>query len=1050
MKKRTLSGILMGVICATLIVQPALAVTSEVLTEARGLIGAIYPGLDCACDGDMDNNGVIQVQDILFVIDCVNGVPPTPPMVCSVADVNCDGTVDLCDASRVYCQFGGMSDCCETTLCGACCSDGGAAFDDCTVTSDAFCVMFPTNGAFLGDGTVCAPYPCDGTECETHIDCDDDNVCTADVCTPEGVCVNNDLPVGSNCSDGIFCNGAETCDGGACEPGAPPSCDDGFACTTDECNAAADECVNTPAACDNDGVCDSPCETPVNCPNDCDECPCDGDVDGNFAIQLQDILLVLDCANGVAPTPPLTCDAADVNCDGTVDFCDAARVYCAFQGMSDCCESTVCGACCSDGTLGFDDCIVTSTAFCDFFPENGVYKGDGTVCDPWPCDTVECETPTDCDDDDVCTIDVCTPEGNCAYDNAPDGTACSDGIFCNGAETCDGGVCEPGAPPSCDDGFACTTDECNVAADECVNTPAACNDDGVCDSPCETALNCPNDCDECPCVIDQDGNGVIQIQDFLVVITCAEGGTPTPPLSCDLADLNCDGVIDYCDVSRVYCAFVGNPDCCDADIVCGACCNSGANFGPCLVISEDFCYSGLIHEGDYLGDGTTCDPWPCETTPCEIDEDCFDGNACTADTCTPGGICENTPLATGTPCSDDLFCNGDETCDEGVCEPGPPRSCDDLNPCTIDVCDEGADMCVFLPIECNHDGVCDAPCETAENCADDCSSCNAVRDLAIGSMAYCPEVPKTVRIVLNPPPGALTAAVEDAPPDGWTQISNISDAGEYDAENAKVKWGPLFAPFPAELTYEVVPPVDAEGLVCFDGAAAFDDGLGEPVCGDECIEDSCCPPHAADETQPPCAGCSDECTADPGDGRIELCEVIGYACAWKRGCNDDLTGVTGSAYIWMVGECYCWDEVGLAWTPVPCSEPVPPCCEGGKRGDAVGAATIDDAATVTLESSTSRTGKRLRAQVISVNIEPPVGTSASAVELQIPDGWDVRTMSDDGSWDRNHGKIKWGPLFGDLPRTVTASVNISMVRAISQGMSGTVSFDGERYPVTAK
>ncbi|UCC32087.1 MAG: EF-hand domain-containing protein, partial [Phycisphaerales bacterium] len=248
------------------------------------------------------------------------------------------------------------------------------------------------------------------------------------------------------------------------------------------------------------------------------------------------------------------------------------------------------------------------------------------------------------------------------------------------------GVCQSGPPRTCDDALACTVDTCHEAEDVCVHTPAECNNDGVCDSPCESMDNCPADCAECPCVLDQDGDGLIKIQDVLNVVTCAEGETPAPPLTCDQADLNCDGQVDYCDASRVVCAFYGHPNCCEAEFVCGACCNSGLNFDPCLVISEEFCYSSLIEEGDYLGDGTVCDPWPCDATACTTHGDCDDGVVCTNDSCNDTlGSCECVP--------DDTLCDDGNVCTTDWCSPhsgcrsdgtratGP---CDDGNACTTD------------------------------------------------------------------------------------------------------------------------------------------------------------------------------------------------------------------------------------------------------------------------------------------------------------------------------------------------------------------------------
>jgi hypothetical protein len=63
------------------------------------------------------------------------------------------------------------------------------------------------------------------------------------------------VPSDGNCDDGIFCNGAETCDPvNDCQLGTPVDCNDGVGCTDDSCDEANDTCANNP----ND----------VNCPDD--------------------------------------------------------------------------------------------------------------------------------------------------------------------------------------------------------------------------------------------------------------------------------------------------------------------------------------------------------------------------------------------------------------------------------------------------------------------------------------------------------------------------------------------------------------------------------------------------------------------------------------------------------------------------------------------------------------------------------------------------------------------------------------------------------------
>jgi len=61
-----------------------------------------------------------------------------------------------------------------------------------------------------------------------------------------------DACIGVNCDDGLFCNGAETCNGGVCFDGTPPCVPPG-----EVCNEAGDICTNAPGACClGDGSCD--------------------------------------------------------------------------------------------------------------------------------------------------------------------------------------------------------------------------------------------------------------------------------------------------------------------------------------------------------------------------------------------------------------------------------------------------------------------------------------------------------------------------------------------------------------------------------------------------------------------------------------------------------------------------------------------------------------------------------------------------------------------------------------------------------------------------
>jgi len=83
---------------------------------------------------------------------------------------------------------------------------------------------------------------------------------------------------------------------------------------------------------------------------------------------------------------------------------------------------------------------------------------------------------------------------------------CDDLLFCNGAETCNAGNCQAGTPPNCSDGIACTTDSCNEGTDSCdhVANNAACDDGLFCNGAetCNVTLGCQAGSDPCagaPC-----------------------------------------------------------------------------------------------------------------------------------------------------------------------------------------------------------------------------------------------------------------------------------------------------------------------------------------------------------------------------------------------------------------------------------------------------------------------------------------------------------------------------------------------------------------------
>jgi hypothetical protein len=112
--------------------------------------------------------------------------------------------------------------------------------------------------------------------------------------------------------------------------------------------------------------------------------------------------------------------------------------------------------------------------------------------------------------------------------------------------------------------------------------------------------------------------------------------------------------------------------------------------------------------GDEIPDGSIA---------CKSDSDCDDGVDCTNDVCLSEGYCRST--TDYTRCSDTLYCNGIEICDAlKGCMPGLVPTCDDMDPCTIDRCDDARKDCVHAPRDFDHDGEADVHCSGGTDCDD--------------------------------------------------------------------------------------------------------------------------------------------------------------------------------------------------------------------------------------------------------------------------------------------------------------------------------------------
>ncbi|MBK7579157.1 MAG: hypothetical protein IPI67_03035 [Myxococcales bacterium] len=462
--------------------------------------------------------------------------------------------------------------------------DGGAP--ECV--SDGDC----DNGAYCDGVEKCVANKCTPG---TAIVCPDDGKsCTSAVCDETSTSCKVFKSDGA-CDDGLYCNGIEACDPTnaqsnsttGCTAGTPVACDDSFSCTVDSCNEGSKACVHTASnnACSNGLYCDG-AET---------------------------------CAPGTSGANPTTgCVAGTApNCeDGlacTTDSCDEVNDTCQHVGDDSKCQD---GLYCN----GAESCDVNTG--CKAGAPINCPNVDGLACTVETCNeaTDTCDTAID---NTKCTGgQVCIPPTGCVTQACTTAADCTDGNACNGLETCDtsvpGGQCKPGTPVNCNDGVACTLDECNTGTGACTHTPfnAFCSDGNLCNGieTCNVTTGCqagtPLACnDNKSCTIDsclasigcfyqpndaacQDAsqcNGAEACNPSAGNANATTGCVPSPgPLSCG-APVGC--ATKAC-VEGIGCQSVGNDDLCNqqhnppqcgykCDAATGQCSNTWCKPGTC-------------------------------------------------------------------------------------------------------------------------------------------------------------------------------------------------------------------------------------------------------------------------------------------------------------------------------------------------------------------------------------------------------------------------------------------------------------------------------------
>jgi hypothetical protein len=139
---------------------------------------------------------------------------------------------------------------------------------------------------------------------------------------------------------------------------------------------------------------------------------------------------------------------------------------------------------------------------CQSNPEcdDGLFCNGAEFCDAqFRC---QAGSPVDCNDGVACTDDSCN-EGTHFCDHVANDAACDNGLYCDGAESCHATLgCQAGVSVDCNDSVACTVDSCNEGTDSCDHAPnnAACDNGLYCDGAetCNVTLGCQPGSDPCP------------------------------------------------------------------------------------------------------------------------------------------------------------------------------------------------------------------------------------------------------------------------------------------------------------------------------------------------------------------------------------------------------------------------------------------------------------------------------------------------------------------------------------------------------------------------
>ncbi|MCO4763508.1 MAG: hypothetical protein KC502_18470 [Myxococcales bacterium] len=420
----------------------------------------------------------------------------------------------------------------------------------CDKTTGLCKAAIATNGTDCSTGSKCfTNQVCKGGHCiGKAVDCDDDDICTTDLCNKDVGCINseNEAP----CNDGDFCTEKDKCTDGKCGGKAVQCLPAKDACSESNCESKLG-CVIRPVeasaaatvTCDDgDGCTEKDKCAKGTCVGTIKNCADDGDP---CTIEMC-TTLGKESKCRPAGIPGLACD--DKNPCTQMDRCvskDGGPINFECKGYVLTCDDK---NACTDDSCADGKCVNK--------PRVGVCN-DSDVCTTADhCESGKCVgSKPNCDDGNLCTDDKCDAKaGGCI--GLPSGATCSDGDACTSGDSCEKTVCA-GTKNACDDGKICTKDACDPASGcsyEMVKNGSTCVGGGQCwggacvvakcsNTICEfseTTSNCPADCPA--------GGGLCKVDDAKCIASCQTSNCAAEDKAC-AADASCTGLaacVDKC------------------------------------------------------------------------------------------------------------------------------------------------------------------------------------------------------------------------------------------------------------------------------------------------------------------------------------------------------------------------------------------------------------------------------------------------------------------------------------------------------------------------